>query len=401
MKQVVIVGAGQGGLQVAVSLRQDGFDGRIVLIGDEPGLPYQRPPLSKAYMKDGDASRLALKPDSFFVQADVDYRPGQHVARIDREGGAVMLDHGEAIAFDHLVLATGATNLRPPLPGLDLPGVHALRDLHDAMHLRRAMGTARRAVVIGGGFIGLEFASVARAAGLAVTVIEAADRLMARAVTLPISRRFLDAHTASGTDVQLATAGRAVTGIDRAEGVELADGRTVAADLVLLAVGVRPNIQLAADAGLATENGVQVDGHLRTDDPRIFAIGDCANFPLNGARVRLESVQAAADHARHVAKHIMGAQQPHYAAVPWFWSDQGPLKLQIAGLSSGFDDTAVLTDPDGAVDTVFAFAQDALISVETVNQAGRHMAARKLLARGAPITRHALDAAGWDLKQML
>lgn len=399
-ERVVIVGAGQGGLQVAASLRQDGFTGTITLIGDEPGLPYQRPPLSKAYMKDGDESRLALKPASFFETAEVDYRPQTIVAGIDRQAGAVVVDGGEAMPFDHLVLATGARNLRPPLPGLDLPGVHELRGLGDAARLRAAVADARRAAVIGGGFIGLEFAAVAAAAGLQVTVIEAADRLMARAVTPPTSQRFLDFHRGTGVELRLSSLGQGIAGTTRAEGVELADGSIVPADLVLLAAGVRPNVELAAVAGLPVANGIVVDGHLRTEDPRIFAIGDCANFPLAGVATRLESVQAAVDHARHVARTITGAEQPSYDALPWFWSDQGPLKLQIAGLSTGWDDTHVLTDASGAVDTVFVFRDDRLIAVETVNQAGRHMAARKLLS-GAPLTRDRLASADWDLRAVL
>lgn len=398
--RVVIVGAGQGGLQVAASLRQDGFAGPITLIGDEPGLPYQRPPLSKAYMKDGDEARLALKPASFFETANVDYRPATIAAAIDRQSGTVVLDGGEALPFDHLVLATGARNLRPPLPGLDLPGVHELRGLADAARLRAAMGTARRAAVIGGGFIGLEFAAVAAAAGVGVTVIEAADRLMSRAVTPPMSQRFLDFHRASGVEVRLSALGSGIAGTTAAEGVTLADGQTVPADLVLLAVGVRPNVELAAEAGLAVANGIVVDGQLRTNDPRIFAIGDCASFPLGGVATRLESVQAAVDHARHVARTITGAGQPPYDALPWFWSDQGPLKLQIAGLSTGWDDTQVLTDAQGAVDTVLAFRDGRLVAVETVNQAGRHMAARKLLA-GAPVTRDRLQGLDWDLRAAL
>lgn len=398
--RVVIVGAGQGGLQVAASLRQEGFAGPVTLLGDEPGLPYQRPPLSKAYMKDGDESRLALKPASFFETAGIDYRPGTIVAGIDRVAGEVVLDSGERLGFDHLVLATGARNLRPPLPGIDLPGVHELRGLADAARLRAMAEGVTRAAVIGGGFIGLEFAAVAAARGIAVTVIEAADRLMSRAVTPPISQRFLDFHRAAGVDVRLGALGSAVLGGRVAEGVALADGQEVAADLVLLAVGVRPNMELAAEAGLPVANGILVDGHLRTSDPRIFAIGDCASFPLGGIATRLESVQAAVDHARHVARTITGAGQPPYDALPWFWSDQGPLKLQIAGLSTAWDDTHALTDATGTVDTVLAFRDKRLIAVETVNQAGRHMAARKLLA-GAPVMRDRLQGLDWDLRAAL
>lgn len=399
-ERVVIIGAGQGGLQVAASLRQDGFAGRVTLIGDEPGLPYQRPPLSKAYMKDGDASRLALRPQAFFADNSVDYRPETRADSIDRTGGVVRLSDGSALPFDHLVLATGARNIVPPLPGLDLPGVFALRGLDDAMLLRAAMQGATRAAVIGGGFIGLEFAAVARAAGLSVTVIEAADRLMARALTPPMSQRFRDFHEGQGTVLRLETLGRGVTGTTRAEGVALPGGDIIPADLVLLAAGVRPNVDLAEAAGLPIANGIVTDADLRTADPRIFAIGDCASFPLGGVPVRLESVQAATDHARHVARAIIGADQPPYAALPWFWSDQGPLKLQIAGLATGWDSVETLRDATGQVDTVLAFRDDRLIAVETVNQAGRHMAARKLLA-GAPVTRDALAAVDYDLRAAL
>ncbi|WP_415391806.1 NAD(P)/FAD-dependent oxidoreductase [Paracoccus sp. SJTW-4] len=400
-EHVVIIGAGQGGLQVAASLRQDGFKGRITLIGDEPGLPYQRPPLSKGYMADGDASRLALKPQGFFDTEGVDYRPETPVARIDLAAGRVQLAGSEALPFDRLVLATGARNILPPLPGIELPGVHLLRGLADAAALRAAMAGARRAVVIGGGFIGLEFAAVAAAAGVEVTVIEAADRLMSRAVTPPTSARFLDFHRGAGVEVRLGALGAAILGDESATGVALADGSTIPADLVLVAVGVRPNVELAQDAGLAVADGITVDGHLRSSDPRVFAIGDCANFPLDGRHVRLESVQAAADHARHVARSIAGQEQPPYDALPWFWSDQGPLKLQIAGLSAGWDATHALQDATGATDTVLAFREDRLIAVETINQAGRHMAARRLLAQPAGISRDTLAAHDYDLRAAL
>lgn len=398
--RVVIVGAGQAGLQVASSLRQDGFAGSITLIGEEPGLPYQRPPLSKAYMKDGDAARLALKPDSFFARADIAYRPMTRVAAIDRPAAEVVLDDGERLGFDHLVLATGARTIRPPLDGLDLPGVHELRGLDDARRLRDAMAQAHRAVVIGGGFIGLEFASVARAAGLEVTVLEATDRLMGRSITAAMSARFLAAHVADGVDVRLRARAHAILGTDRVEGVTL-DSGVVPADLVLVATGVRPNAELAEAAGLAVANGVVVDADLRTEDPRIFAIGDCANFPSGQERIRLESVQAATDHARHVARAIMGAPAAPYAALPWFWSDQGALKLQIAGLSTGADEIIAQTDEDGAVHSVFAFRGDRLIAVETVNRPGVHIAARKLLGAGVTVTPAALIAAGHDLKALL
>ncbi len=279
---VVIVGAGHGGCQVAASLRQEGFAGPITLIGDEPGLPYQRPPLSKAYMKDGDAGRLALRPETFFEAGGIARIAGARVVAIDREARSVRTDDGRAFPYDRLVLATGGRNFAPPIAGLQLDGVLSLRTLADAAEIRARLGDLRHAVVVGGGFIGLEFASVARGFGIGVTVLEAADRLMARVVSPEISALFLDAHRDAGADVRLGALAAEVIddGSGRAAGVRMADGRVVDGDMVLIAAGLRPNVDLAEACGLAIDNGVAVDETLATSDPRIFAIGDCASFPV-------------------------------------------------------------------------------------------------------------------------
>ncbi|MFT3972220.1 MAG: FAD-dependent oxidoreductase [Amaricoccus sp.] len=392
--RVVIVGAGQGGFQAAASLRQEGFAGRVTLVGDEPGLPYQRPPLSKAYMKDGDPKRLALRPAGFFAEAGIE-RVGGWVEEIDRDAGRVLLAGGEALAYDHLILATGARNAMPPVSGLAeavaARAVVGLRTLADAELMRARIAAGGRAVVIGGGFIGLEFAAVARAAGLDVTVVEAADRLMARVVSPEISEHFLDLHRGLGVDVRLGAAAAAV----EPAGVRLASGERVAGGLILLAAGVRPNIELAAAAGITVGNGVVVDGRLVSSDPAVSALGDVALYPgPDGESVRLESVQAAVDHARHIARRVATGDGSDYAAVPWFWSDQGAAKLQIAGLRHHRHRTVAVP---GDRRVVLSLAGDVLKAVETVNAPAPHMAARRLLAAGQAVTLSEIEAAGFDL----
>lgn len=380
---VVIVGAGQGGLQAAISLRQEGYAGPVTLIGAEPGLPYQRPPLSKAYLAEGDAAALVLRPESFFAAKDITYLPGTHVEGIDRAAKQVVLPGGR-LDYDRLILATGTRNLRPPVAGLDR--ALDLRTLADAGRLREVLADPRRVAVIGGGFIGLEFAAAARKLGHQVAVIEAADRLMARVVSPLMSRCFAMLHHDWGTEVHL---GQPAVAVDET-GVTLADGTRVAADTVLLAAGVCPNTELAEAAGLAIENGIRLDAHLRTSDPAIFALGDCASFPdpRTGRRVRLESVQAATDHARLIAAQIAKGTDAPYAAVPWFWSDQGDRKLQIAGLAGPDATEAILAD--GIIARVDAMGVAAL---ETVNNAGAHMRARRLLAGHAPVSLEDMAAA--------
>lgn len=386
MDRVVIVGAGQGGLQAAISLRQEGFAGTITLIGAEVGLPYQRPPLSKAYLKTGDAEALRLRPDTFFEKSDITLVTGVWIDRIDRAAQCVYAGD-RAFPYDHLILATGTRNMRPPIPGLDR--ALDLRTLEDAARLRETLDHPMRCAVIGGGFIGLEFAAVAAGLGHSVTVAEAAPRLMARAVSPQMSDRFAALHRDLGNTVHLDALVTEVTDT----GIMLKDGTAIPADLILLAAGVVPNAGLAQEAGLPTDNGITVDAHLLTADPAISALGDCAVFPdpATGRPVRLESVQAATDHARLIAKRLMGKSDDAYAAVPWFWSDQSDFKLQIGGLAAPQDDAEV--GDDG---TVWRFAGDRLSAVETINNAKTHMQARKRLA-GAPVTRAALTAAGFDL----
>ncbi|WP_424933544.1 NAD(P)/FAD-dependent oxidoreductase [Amaricoccus macauensis] len=389
-ESAVIVGAGQGGLQAAASLRQEGFDGTITLIGAEPGLPYQRPPLSKAYLKTGIADGLRLRPESFFVKNAISYFPDTEVEQIDRENRRVMA--GDAtFTYDHLILATGSRNLRPPIEGLDR--AIDLRTLADAERLRAALDRPMRCAVIGGGFIGLEFAAVARGLGHDVVLAEAAPRLMARAVSPQMSERFLEKHMSLGCRIIL---NQAVTSVSEAA-IHLADGSEHPANLVLLAAGIRPNTELAAAAGLSVANGIVTDATLRTADPAISALGDCAAFPdpRTGRMIRLESVQAATDHARTIARRIVHGSAEPYAAVPWFWSDQADWKLQIAGLAAP-SDTSMAAEGDA----ILRFDDDILTAVETVNDPKRHMKARRLFAQTPAPTRGMLAEVDFDLARL-
>ena len=380
---VAIVGTGQAGFQAAASLRQDGFAGRIAMIGDEPVLPYQRPPLSKSYLaRESGLDELWLRPETFYTQHQIDLLAGEIVTEIDRTERQLRLASGSALSWDHLILATGARFRPLAVPGAELDGVLPLRTLADADILRERLDQARDVVVVGAGFIGLEFASVAIAHGAAVHIIEVTEHPMGRVVSATISKFFCEAHRRWGAEVSLGTGVTRVLGAGgRVSGVETTDGRHLPADLALICIGVIPNAELAGEAGLAVDNGIVVDEYLATEDAAIFAIGDCANFPTPFAigRIRLESVQNAVDQGRCVAANIAGKPAP-YDKVPWFWSDQGDLKLQIAGITAGHDTAVLRGDPDSGHFSVFCYRGGRLIGVESVNQAADHVVARRLLA---------------------
>ena len=396
---VLVVGGGQSGFQAVASLRDKGFAGRVVLVGDEPGVPYQRPPLSKAYL-DGTAGaeQLVLRPEDYFAEKDIELIPGRVVA-IDREAATVRLADGTELAYHHLVLATGARNRTLPVPGADLEGVLTLRTRADADRLRASLDAAGEVVVIGGGFIGLEFAAHA---GRPVTVVEAQDRLLARVASPEISGFFAEHHRAAGHTLLLGVGVTALHGDGRVTSVELSDGRRLPADLVVVAVGVLPETALAEQAGLTVRNGIVVDEHLRTEDPKIFAIGDCACFPCvqAGAATRLESVQNAVDQARSVAAAIVG-EPARYDSLPWFWTDQSGAKLQIAGILGAADRTVITGDREGGRFSVLSFRDDVLIAVESVNRAPDHIAARRLFAAEPEPGYAELEASSFDLKAHL
>ena len=406
IERIVIVGAGQAGFQAAASLREAGFSGSLTLVGEEAALPYQRPPLSNAYLAGKtDARGLLLRQESFFAEHRIDHRSGTRVTAIDRAERSLLLSDGDRLAYDHLILATGTRNRALPVQGADLAGVRQLRSLDDADALRSAIADSHRIVVVGAGFIGLEFAAVCAARGLSVTVIEAAERVMARAVSPETSEAFRTFHEEAGVTFLF---GAGVTTLEgeagRVAAVRTADGQSLPADLVLVGIGVVPNQELAAEAGLTVRDGIEVDAFLATSDPAISAIGDCVRFPSRfaagmpgGDRVRIESVQNAVDQGRCLAARLTG-RPAAYDAVPWFWSDQGPRKLQIAGLAAPGD--ASVPRRDGAGFSVFRFRDDALSAVESVDRPADHMAARRLLTSAKRLTPEQAADPNFDLKAL-
>ncbi|OLT23610.1 hypothetical protein BJF78_32015 [Pseudonocardia sp. CNS-139] len=391
--------AGHAGVETAAALRGHGYAGPLTIVGGEAHLPYERPPLSKGQLEDGaDAAGTPLRPEQFFTDADVALLRGPAV-EVDRLRQIVYVGGERWIGYDHLVLATGSRPRRLDLPGVALRGVTTLRTLDDALALRRQLATARRIVVLGAGFIGMEIASAAVKRGVEVTVLEVNERVLSRSVTTPVSTAVAAHHRAHGVQLCLGERAARVVGRDgRATGVLTEWGRLLPADLVVLGVGAVPEDDLARRAGLAVDGGVLVDRSLTTSDPLISAIGDCAvvGDPVTGARRRLESIQNATDQGRYVAARILGELRP-YRAVPWFWSNQGSLKLQMVSLAREYDDLVVTGDGDRF--SVLCLLNGRLAAVESVNDPGTHMAARRLLGRSVP-TETELLAVGYDLRAL-
>src|SRR5262245_26115711 len=379
---VVIVGAGQAAAQLAMSLRQGGHAAPIRMICDEPHWPYQRPPLSKKFLAEyRDPDSLFLRPESFWRQHHVHADLGAAVGKIEpREHRAVLTD-GREISYGTLVLATGTSARALPVPGVELPGVFSLRKIEEGVSLRPEINVAERIVIVGGGYIGLEVAAVVRTEGRSVTVLEAEDRVLKR-VTGPATSDFFDRyHRKHGVDIRLGARLVAIERDGSALCTRLASGERLPADLVLVATGARANDDLAAAAGLTCQDGVMVDEFARTSAPDIFAIGDCTRFPSRryGRRLRLESVQNAIDQAKAAAAFILGKPQP-YDPVPWFWSDQYDIKLQIAGLAEGYEAVGTVGDPGAARFSVEYRRGGRLIAVDAVNDARAHMLARRRIA---------------------
>lgn len=384
--RIVIIGGGQAGVQLADTLRREGHEGEIALIAADPDWPYQRPPLSKAYLTgDFAAERLPLRPPAFYETARIDLRRGTAALSIDRAAKTVALSTGDALAYDALVLATGAKVKIPPIPGAGLPGVFVLRTLADADAIRARMADASRVVVIGGGFIGLETAASARKMRQEVTVVEALDRLMKRAVSAPVSAFFHSLHTRHGVDIRYDARVSRIQPDGEDLSIVLSVDSSITADLVILGAGVTPETALAETAGLECADGVITDTYCRTSDAAIYAIGDCARWPdpRTGRMLRLESIQTAADQARTLAKTLTGTPTG-YDAVPWFWSDQYEVKLQMAGLSEGHDRAVTRGDPDADGFSIFYFRDGRLIAADSINAPADHMAARKILGAQPP-----------------
>lgn len=382
---VVIAGAGHAGGSAAAELRRAGFAGAITLIGDEPIPPYERPPLSKAWLKgETDAAKLALKPASFYPEAAIDLRLNRTVTAIDRVAKTVALDDGSRVSYDILVIATGARARRIPLPGLDLGNVLELRNAADADRLKAALTPGARLAVIGGGYIGLEAAASARGLGCETTVIEAQPRVLARVACEILSNFFQDFHRAQGVTIEVNAQVQALEGQDgRVTGVRLGDGRVIPCDAALVGVGAVPNQELAADAGLDCDNGIIVDLSARTADPAIFAIGDCTHrpLPLYERTMRLESVPNALEQARAAAASIVGKPVPA-PEVPWFWSDQYDLRLQIAGIPFDAETIVVRGDVAAGKFALFHLKADGTVqAVEAVNASTEFMGGRRIIQR--------------------
>jgi len=405
MTATVVIGAGQAGAALAARLRALGHDGPLTLIGDEPAPPYQRPPLSKAYLL-GDLARerLFLRPAEFYAEQGIDLRTGVAVTDIDPQARRLRLADGSDLAYDRLALTTGGAPRRlPAAAGGDLAGVHVLRGIADADALGPALVAGARMVVIGGGYVGLEVAAVAAGRGLDVTLIEAAPRILQRVAAPETSDYFRNLHSARGVRVIEGAGGARLVGAGRVEAAELADGTRIAADVAVIGIGIAPSVGLAAAAGLALDNGIACDAEGRTTDPCIWAAGDCASFPVPGGRLRLESVQNAIDMAEAVAANMLGAGRP-YVPQPWFWSDQYDVKLQIAGLCGAHDRVVVRVAPDAGAEGArshWYFAGPRLLAVDAMNDARAFMVAKRLLAEGRSPEPAAIADPATDLRVLL
>jgi 3-phenylpropionate/trans-cinnamate dioxygenase ferredoxin reductase subunit len=395
--RVVIVGAGQAGAALAAKLRTLGHAGEIVMLGDEPAPPYQRPPLSKGYLLgEMDDERLWLRAPDFWAEHGVELRLGRAVTDLDPIAKTVTV-RGEVLEYDQLALTTGSSpRLLPAAIGGGLEGVFTVRTLADVDAMRAEFQPGRRVIIVGGGYIGLEAAAVASKLGLSVTVLEMAPRILQRVASPETSGYVRALHQAHGVTVLEATGLDRLEGTSRVTGAVLKDGRVLPTDFVIVGVGITPNTQLAEAAGLVIDNGIATDALGRTSDPSIWSAGDCASFPHGEGRLRLESVGNAIDMAEAVAENILGANQP-YVAKPWFWSDQFDLKLQIAGLSTGYD--RIVTRTEGGT-SFWYYRGDTLLAVDAMNDSRAYMVGKRLIESGKSPTAEAVTSTP-DLKALL
>ncbi|HET7609090.1 MAG TPA: FAD-dependent oxidoreductase [Gammaproteobacteria bacterium] len=398
-EHLLIVGGGQAAAQAVQSLRQQNFAGAITLLCDEPYPPYQRPPLSKIYFAgELPRERLLLRPAAFYAEKGVTLELETRVEEIEPAPRRVRLRDGRTIAYDRLLLATGSRARVCPVPGADLPGVHYLRTIADVDAIIAALEPGARVLLVGAGYIGLEVAASARQRGFDVTVLEAAGRVMSRTVSAEVSAFYEACHRAAGVAIHCGAGVKAFRGSSRVTAVETSDGRSFACDIAIVGIGIQPNVELAANAGLPCDNGIVVDELARTADPHIVAAGDCTNHPhpLLERRVRLESVPNAIHQAKVAAATLLGSPTP-YSEVPWFWSDQYDLKLQIAGLSTGYDEVVLRGDMGKRSFAAFYLREGQLLAVDAVNSPREFIAGKKLVANRARIAPDVLSDANVDL----
>ena len=399
----VILGAGHAAGQLATSLRQEGFTGRLVLIGEEAQLPYQRPPLSKKYLSgEFGLDRVYFKPPAFYEEANVETHLGTTATAIDREKKTVTLSDGQTFSYDKLAITTGSRVRELPIPGADLKGVHYLRTIDDVDGMRASFEPGKNLVIIGGGYIGLEVAAVATGLGLKVTVLEMEDRVLKRVTSPELSTFFQDYHKASGVDIKLETGIKTLEGEDTLVAATTADGQSIPADIALIGVGILPNVEMAEACGLTVDNGIVVDEYCVTSDPDIVSAGDCTQHPsfVYDKKIRLESVHNALEQAKTAAASMCGKQKK-YDQVPWFWSDQYDLKLQIAGLNTGYDQVVLRGNPDEKKFALFYLKDGVLIAVDAVNAAPEYMMGRRLIAEHAVIDPDRLKDTSISMKEMV
>lgn len=389
----IIVGGSHAAAQLAPSLRQEGWAGRIIVVSDESSLPYHRPPLSKDFLQGSrDAQALLIRPADFYTQQGIEFKLNRRVTSIDRAAHTVTLNDGEQLNYTKLALCTGARARQVALPGADLDGVHYLRTLEDVAAIKRSVAPGRHAVIIGGGYIGLETASVLRKMEMEVTVLEMAPRVLARVTTEELSAFYSRVHTEEGVVIKTGVSVASLQGTDHVSAVCCEDGAELVADLVVVGVGILPNTELAEAAGLTVGNGIVVDEYCQSSDADIVAVGDCSLHPnqFYDRQIRLESVPNATEQAKSAAATLCGNAKP-YHALPWFWSNQYDLMLQIAGLSQGFDEVAIRGDTtSGRSFAAFYFQQGRLIAADCVNRPQEFMQSRKIISEGTPVARERL-----------
>jgi len=401
-KTIAIVGAGHAAGQIIATLRQRKFDGRIVLIGDEPYLPYQRPPLSKKFLAgELPAERLYVKPAAFYDDAQIELHLSKRVSKIDRSTHQLTTTDNDEIAYDKLILSQGSRVRKVRVEGSELEGIHYLRGIADVEGIRAAVSTGARVVVVGAGYIGLEVAAVCRQRGLDVTVIEMADRVMSRVVSPQVSDFYQRTHSNHGVNILLSTGLTSFQGDGKVNSVITSDGQALAADFVVVGVGILPNVELAESAGLDIDDGVVVNDQCQTSDPDIYAVGDCTSHPnaIYDTRLRLESVHNALEQAKTAASNICGVEMC-YSQVPWFWSDQYDLKLQIAGLSQGYDKTILRGDPESASFSCLYLKDGVLIAVDAINAPKDFLQSKVLIAERARIDPQQLANSDVALKDL-